>query len=187
MQDGSPPARGPDGARRGGLDELPPEARFAVRGVAAGLSFDDVDALLRVEEGHARNPLRAAVRRFVGPPPARAVGDDGLRGALAPVMEMARTPPGRKPATRCPSADIARELARGGLDGPLLLAQAEHAADCPACMARLVAARTGAVPEGGLVADAEVPPPLKPADSGPQTYLAVLGAVFLILILLFLL
>lgn len=131
------------------LDSLPPEARFAIRAVAAGLSFDDVDPLLKLDGPSARNALRAVVRIIPRsaaapsgpPPPPRAAGDDALRAALAPALALAATPPGRASGTACPSTEIVGDLALGRLDGPLMLAEAEHAADCPACMARVVALR----------------------------------------------
>lgn len=129
------------GSEATSLDELPPESRFAIRALAAGMSLDAIDAVLHTGGDSGRNALRTVVRWFVGPPPPRAGGDAALLPLLAKPLEMARTtPPGRRPGTACPSADILRELAHGRLDGPLMLAEAEHAADCPACMATVVAA-----------------------------------------------
>ena len=129
---------------RSAIDELPPEARFAVRGVAAGLSFDDVADVLRLDGAAARKHLRTAIRE-IGPhaPPPAAADDAALGAALAPALALAAPGPGRASGLRCPADDVSDALAGGALDGPLMLAQAEHAADCAACMARLVGARRG--------------------------------------------
>lgn len=142
------------------LDSLPPQARFTVRGLAAGLTPAEVASVLRVdgrdgEEDPGGAPgarhLRRIVRSLGGPPLTAASGDDALRAALAPALAAAAaTPSARRPGTVCPTADILRELALGRLDGPLMLAEAEHAADCPACMAGLVAARRAGDGDAGL-------------------------------------
>ncbi|MCE9636348.1 MAG: hypothetical protein K8T90_11650 [Planctomycetes bacterium] len=129
------------GSEATSLDELPPESRFAIRALAAGMGPDAIDAVLHTGGDSGRNALRTVVRWFVGPPPARSGGDGALLPLLAKPLEMARTtPPGRRSGTACPSADILRELALGRLDGPLMLAAAEHAADCSTCMLAVVRA-----------------------------------------------
>jgi hypothetical protein len=146
------------------LDALPPEARFAIRGLAAGLTADDVAEVLRMggDEGGGSAAgarlLRRVVRAAGGPPLTEASGDEALRRALAPALDAARTPPARRPGTACPSPDVLRALALGRLDGPLMLAEAEHAADCPVCMTGLVAARRS--PEDPVPAGPSTPPPL---------------------------
>jgi len=152
---------------RPGVDGLQPEARFAVRAAASGLTWDDVGSVLRLDGPTVRKHLWTAVRMTGGIPPVRAAGDDVLAAALTPVLAMAAQPPGRTPSTACPSPDVARALALGELDGPLLLAEAEHMADCPACLVRLVADRR---------APAAAPAPAVPARRGLDAPL-VLGAL----------
>ncbi len=127
------------------VDRLPPESRFALRAVAAGLSIDEAGALLRLDVDTTRKHLRTAVRRLGGSVVTPAGGWEALDAALAVYLPAGRDPPLRKPATPCPEAGVAAALAAIELDGPLLLAEAEHAADCPACLARLVAARKAGV------------------------------------------
>jgi hypothetical protein len=123
------------------VDRLPPEARFALRVVAAGLSIDDAGALLRLDGPTIRKHLRNAARGLGGTTPPPSEGDAALLAALAPALAAGREPPARAPSKPCPADDVADALATCGLDGPLMLAEAEHAADCPTCLARLVATR----------------------------------------------
>ena len=125
-----------DGSRA--LDELAPQVRFLVRAVAAGLSAEEAGSILRLDAETVRRHLRSAVREVCGAPPSPALGDETLLAALEPAL---RAPSQRRPSTACPSADVAQALADGSLDGPLLLAEAEHAADCAACRTALVARR----------------------------------------------
>ena len=129
------------------VDRLPPEARFALRVVAAGVSIDDAGALLRLDGLTVRKHLRNAARGLGGTTPPPSEGDAALLAALAPALAAAREPPTRPSSKHCPAADVAAALAAGVLDGPLLLAEIDHVADCPACLARLVALRrAGAAP-----------------------------------------
>jgi hypothetical protein len=123
------------------VDELPPEARFALRATAAGLPIDGAAAVMRLDGPTARKHLRTAVRSLGAAPPSPSEGDAALLAAAAPLFVAAREAPHRAPGKPCPAEDVATELAAGRLDGPLMLAEMEHAADCPACLARLVAMR----------------------------------------------
>jgi len=123
------------------VDELQPEGRFLVRAVAAGLAWDEAGLVLRLDGPTVRKHLWTAVRRSGAIPPVRAAGDEVLAAAVAPVLALAAEPPRRAPSTACSEESVARALAEGALDGPLLLAEAEHVADCPACLVRLVAHR----------------------------------------------
>jgi hypothetical protein len=127
------------------VDELPPEARFALRATAAGLPIDDAAAVMRLDGPTARKHLRTAVRSLGAAAPLPSEGDAALLAAAEPLFAVARQAPHRVPAKPCPAADVATELAAGRLDGPLMLAEMEHTADCPACLARLVASRAGGV------------------------------------------
>src|SRR6185436_5806653 len=90
-----------------------------------------------------------------------SAGDDALRAALGPALALAAAPPGRVPGTACPSPEIAGDLALGRLDGPLMLAEAEHVADCAACMARVVTDRRAGP---GASPAASAPPPARGID-----------------------
>jgi len=127
-------------------DELAPEARFALRAAAAGLPIDDAATVMRLDGATARKHLRTAVRALGGSAPPPSEGDAGLLAAAAPLFPAARAAPGRAPSTPCPAPDVATALAAGRLDGPLMLAEMEHTADCPACLARLVAERAQGIP-----------------------------------------
>jgi hypothetical protein len=162
------------------LDSLPPEARFAIRAFAAGLSFDDAAEVLRADGETARKHLRTVVRATGASPPPPSSGDDALRAALAPALELAARPPARVPGTQCPPPDIAADLALGRLDGPLMLATAEHAADCPACLAAL--ARTRRSPPPGPAA--APPPPARGIDA-PLVVGALAGIALVVWYLLF--
>lgn len=142
------------------LDRLPPESRFAVRAAAAGLGFDEAAEILRIDGPTLRKHVRTAVRETGGDAPPPSSGDDALRAALEPARRAAAERPSRRPSTPCPSAEIASDLAHGRLDGPLVLATAEHAADCPSCMTALVAARRAGPPTA--------PPPGAPAAPGAR-------------------
>ena len=129
------------------VDELPPEARFALRATAAGLPIDDAAAVMRLDGPTARKHLRTAVRSLGGAAPPPSEGDAPLLAAAEPLFAAAREGLHRAPPKPCPAEDVAAALAAGALDGPLMLAEMEHAADCPACLARLVALRAqGAQP-----------------------------------------
>src|SRR5262245_30996634 len=128
------------------VDELAPEARFALRATAAGLPIDDAAAVMRLDGATARKHLRTAVRALGASAPPPSEGDAALLAAATPLFAAARAAPHRKPATPCPAEDVATELAAGRLDGPLMLAEMEHTADCPPCLARLVAARAKGTP-----------------------------------------
>jgi hypothetical protein len=127
------------------VDVLPPEARFALRAVAAGLPIDEAGVVLRLDGDTVRKHLRTAARKLGGSAPPPSEGDAGLLAALVPALEAARLTPVRAPSTPCPATEVADALAAGALDGPLMLAEAEHAADCAACLVRLVAARKAGV------------------------------------------
>ncbi len=129
------------------VDHLPPESRFALRAIAGGATPDEAGALMRLDGPTVRRHLRAALRGIDAAVPLGSDGDDALLAALAPVLAAVREPPSRAPSTRCPSPDVASALATLRLDGPLLLAEIEHAADCPACLTRLLALhRAGPAP-----------------------------------------
>lgn len=129
------------------MDHLPPEARFALRAIAAGATPDEAGALMRLDGPTVRRHLRSALRGIEAAVPLAADGDAALVAALSPVLAAVRETPTRTPSKGCPSADVAAALAGQRLDGPLLLAEIEHAADCPACLTRLVALhRAGPVP-----------------------------------------
>jgi hypothetical protein len=121
------------------VDQLPPEVRFALRAIAAGAAADEAGALMRLDGPTVRRHLRSALRDLSAAVPLATDGDAALLAALAPVLAAVREPPSRAPSKRCPDADVAAALATLRLDGPLLLAEIEHAADCPACLARLIA------------------------------------------------
>lgn len=123
------------------VDRLPPEARFALRAVAAGASPDEAGALLRLDGPTVRKHLRSALRGLDAAVPIASDGDAALLAALAPVLAAARETPSRAPSKGCPAAEVAAALAAQRLDGPLLLAEVEHTADCPSCLARLLALR----------------------------------------------
>jgi hypothetical protein len=127
------------------VDVLPPEARFALRAVAAGLPIDEAGSVLRLDGPTVRKHLRTAVRRLGGSVVSPQGGYEELMAALGPALEAGRVAPVRAPSTPCPAPDVADALAAGALDGPLMLAEAEHAADCPTCLARLVAARKAGI------------------------------------------
>ena len=129
------------------VDLLPPEARFALRAVAAGVSIDEAGALMRLDAATVRKHLRTAARGLGAHAPPPSEGDAALLAALAPALAAAREPPSRPSSKRCPEADVAAALAFSQLDGPLMLAEIDHAADCPSCLVRLVALRrAGAQP-----------------------------------------
>jgi hypothetical protein len=136
------------------VDELPPEARFALRATAAGLPIDDAATVMRLDGATARKHLRTAVRALGASAPPPSEGDAALLAAAGPLFHSARAGMHRAPAKPCPDEDVAAALAGGLLDGPLMLAEIEHAADCTACLARLVAQRGRGVP-----AAATRPPP----------------------------
>jgi hypothetical protein len=135
------------------VDRQPPETRLALRALAAGVPLDELPGLLRSDPELVRRRLRTAARTLPGGSPP-ADGDDALLAALAPAVDLARQPPRRRPSTVCLPLDVAAALARGELDGPLFLAAAEHVADCPACLARVLGVRAGTVsaPPGEPVA-----------------------------------
>ncbi len=123
------------------IDALPPQARFALRVVAAGLAHDDAARLLAAAPDAYATLLRTAAHRAGVALPSPG-SDAALRdAALAPLVAAARGPSARRPATRCPQADVLRAFAAEALAGPLLLATAEHVADCPACLDALVRLR----------------------------------------------
>lgn len=129
------------------VDQLPPEARFALRGVAAGATPDEAGALMRIDGATVRRHLRSALRGLEAAVPLATDGDAALLAALTPVLAAVREAPSRAPSKGCPSPDVAAALATQRLDGPLLLAEIEHAADCPACLTRLLALhRAGPTP-----------------------------------------
>jgi hypothetical protein len=129
------------------VDQLPPETRFALRALARGMPLPEAAGLMRIDAPTMRKRLRMAARRFGASPPVPEEGDAALVAALAPAVAAAREPPTRTPSKKCPGADVAAALAASLLDGPLLLAEIDHAADCPACLARLVALRRGGAPQ----------------------------------------
>ncbi|MCG3133461.1 MAG: hypothetical protein HMLKMBBP_00629 [Planctomycetes bacterium] len=130
-----------------------------LRAAAAGLSFDEAGDVLRVDGATARKHVRTVIRLTGGSPPAASADDDALRAALAPALAAAAaSPPARPRAIRCPEDSVAAELASARLDAALMLPHAEHAADCPACMARLVRFRRGGAP-AAVSGHADAPPP----------------------------
>jgi len=157
------------------VDGLQPEGRFLVRAVAAGLAWDEAGLVLRLDGPTVRKHLWTAVRMTGGIPPVRAAGDEVLAAAVAPVLLLAARPPERAPATACPDEPVARALAEGDLDGPLLLAEAEHVADCAACLARLVAHRRSPRP-----ADAAPSPVPRRGPDWPVLLGAIAGVVVVV-------
>ena len=134
-------------------------------------------AVLHLDRAAVHKHLRTAARGFelTLPPPAAA--DPEVREACAPLLEAARQPAGREPSTRCPEPEVLDALAAGDLDGPLLLAEADHVADCAPCLARVVKARGAGAP----------PTPAPPRKSSPVPLVigAVLGATTALLYLLY--
>jgi hypothetical protein len=124
------------------VDGLGPEVRFALRFVAAGRSLEAAAAQLKLDPATLRKHLRTALRELAGSAPPPAAGDAALDAALLELLPAARVPSARTPSRACPGADVADALARGRLDGPLLLGEIEHAADCPACLAGLIASQS---------------------------------------------
>jgi hypothetical protein len=149
-----------------GVDDLPPESRFAFRCMASGAGLDEAAALLRMETDVARNHLRRALRVAGVAVPDRSLGDAALAAAMAAAYPAETTATQRVPGRGCPGDDVAAALATGVLDGPLLLAEIEHAADCPACLERLLALRRAPVP---------APPPPAPGRLWPALLGAALG------------
>jgi hypothetical protein len=127
------------------VDRLPPETRFALRALAAGLPLKDAAELMRLDAPTMRKRLRTAARRFGASPPPPDEGDAALLAALAPALAAAGEPATKPSSKHCPAPDVAAALAAGQLDGPLMLAEIDHAADCPACLSRLVALRRAGV------------------------------------------
>jgi hypothetical protein len=119
------------------VDGLAPEVRFALRSVARGLTPDEAAAVLRLDGAVLKKHLRTAVREISGTSPPPSAGDAALLSALEPCLALAREASTGVPR-RCPGPDVAAALAAHRLDGPLLLAEIEHAADCRPCMDRLV-------------------------------------------------
>lgn len=152
-------------------DELAPEARFVLRAAAAGLPIDDAAAVMRLDGSTARKHLRTAIRSLGASAPPPSEGDAALLAAATPLFPAARAAPHRAPAKPCPAEDVAAALAAGRLDGPLMLAEMEHAADCPACLARLVARRAQ-----GPTAE-ESPPPAASRRVWPVLLAVALAAV----------
>jgi hypothetical protein len=134
------------------FDRLPPETRFSLRAVAAGIPLQEASELLRLDAPTMRKRLRTAARRFGASPPPPEEGDAALLAALEPALAAAREPPSRPSSKRCPEDDVAAALAASMLDGPLLLAEIDHAADCPSCLARLVALRRSGAQPAALAA-----------------------------------
>jgi len=138
-------------AERHDFPALAPGARFCVRALAAGASLDRVAALLADDLAAVRKHLRVAAAAADLPAPAPDADEGAVRAALDPLLAAARTAV-RAPSTRCPAPDVLATLASGGLDGPLLLAELDHVADCGTCLAAVLeddgppAARE---PEGG--------------------------------------
>jgi hypothetical protein len=115
--------------------------------------MDDTGALLRLDGTTVRKHLRTAARGTGGSAPPPSEGDAALLAALGPALSAAKEPPSRPASTRCPEPDVVAALAASQLDGPLLLAEIDHAADCPSCLARLVALRrAGAAPPAAVEA-----------------------------------
>lgn len=128
------------------MDDLPPPSRFAARALARGLTPDDLAAMLRCDRTTVVRHLRSAARGLGLDVPATSSDDAALTAALAPLLDAARNAPLRPPATRCPGDDVLAAMAHGGLDGALLLAEVEHAADCAPCLDALVGRRAGPPP-----------------------------------------
>ena len=113
-------------------DARPPlAARLTARVLRLQGDAYDVARLLGTSEPDVAKRLRAAL--------ARSGGREAVFGAGLP--ELARraaaafTPPDdARPSTGCAGPDVLGTWARGALDGPLLLATVDHAADCDACV-----------------------------------------------------
>lgn len=138
----------------------PPAARFAVRALSAGASAARVATLLKTDAAGLAKQLRTAARLGGCPAPAPQADETALRTALAPLLAAERdTRSERRPTTRCPQRDVLDALSAGRLDGPLLLAQLDHLADCRACLAHVLDERAG---EAAGAAPSKQPEP--PAD-----------------------
>lgn len=140
---------------------LPPEVRFTARALRAGLPAASVAAILGAERAVVEKHVRSAVRAAGGQSPPPGADDATLLAALG-----ADTPDGPAPSTACPDDDVVGTLAHGLLDGPLLLATAEHAADCAGCMERVLRAR-----------DADPPSPRRPGGGGHPVLLVLVLAL----------
>jgi hypothetical protein len=140
-----------EGARMGAIDGLPPEARFLLRALHAGLSLEQSGALLALDAPETARRLRAALVRAGRTAPA-AADPDALLSSAADLVAAAGEPPARAPSTPCLSDGVAASLGRVELAGPLLLAAAEHVADCPSCLARALALRAAAPQDRDAVA-----------------------------------
>ncbi len=119
------------------VDRLPPAARFCARALAAGMAPADLARVLRADDTTIAKHLRVGLAAIGAPPPPPGATETALLAAVEPLVAAARRPPGRTPSTTCLSDDVSAALAAGALDGPLLLAEAEHVADCPACLERI--------------------------------------------------
>src|SRR5262249_37759310 len=108
--------------------------------------IDEAGQVLRLDGATVRKHLRTAARELGAAAPPPSEGDAALLSALAPALAAAREPPSRPSSKSCPDADVAAALAAAPLHGPLRRAGIDHAADCPSCLARLVALRRGGSP-----------------------------------------
>ena len=95
------------------MDRLPPEGRFAIRGLAAGLTVDAVAEVLREDGPTVRKHLRSVVRSTGGDPPPASASDEVLLATLLPALALAKTPPARVPALRCPEDPMHPPTLRG--------------------------------------------------------------------------
>ena len=128
------------------IEGLPPEARFLLRAVREGLALQDAGARIALDESEAAQRLRAALVRGEHAAPAASAGSGALLEAAAPLIAAAGRDRARAPSTACLPDAVAAALGNGRLAGPLLLASAEHAADCTKCLDQVLAHRRAETP-----------------------------------------
>jgi len=157
------------------IDGLPPETRFLVRCVFAGRTLAEAAALLGATEDDAGKRLRAAAASAAITVPPMSAGSAALLDALEPLISAAGTPPRRTPATPCLTPSVSQAFAGGRLTGPLLLGAAEHVADCPDCLRRVLAE------SGPAGDDSGVPPPRRARASAAALLVVVVIVVVLLL------
>jgi hypothetical protein len=120
----------------------PPAARFATRALAAGASPERLCTLLKADAAELAKQFRTAARLAGCRPPPPGADEGSVRAALAPLLTAELAAAGdRRPTTRCPHDDVLEALSDGRLDGPLLLAQIDHLADCRTCLATVLGGR----------------------------------------------
>lgn len=128
------------------LIHLPPGARFCVRVLArrpaVRIELDELARLLRAPRSDVEKHLRVAARALGAAPCAPGSDGSAWHAALGAALVGASTNWDRAPSTRCPAASVLRAVAHGELDGPLLLAQLDHLADCTPCLDGVLAPDT---------------------------------------------